>query len=356
MSTRATWVLTVVSETTSSSAISALESPRASELEDLELARGELVEAARRLGRRRGGARELLDQAPGDRRRQQRLALGHDADPGHELLGRDVLEQEAAGPGAQRLVDVLVEVEGGQHQHPHRALAGGGDDPARRLDAVELGHADVHEHDVGLEVVGHRHRLGAVGGLADDVEVVLGVEDHLEPGAHERLVVGDQDANGHLGGLLRHGREGSRAHACSARPSTGIRARTSTPAKASAARPAPRRRAAAPSASTTMRRARATTPCSSAAIRERSSATACSAHGSASSSLAAARSSRQAGAVAQQAPPAPARRRSRASPDEVDAWSTLGSRSGRAVTSATSQATPVASARPRGWRRSSRRR
>ncbi len=43
-----------------------------------------------------------------------------------------------------------------------------------------------------------RHRLAAVGGLADDVEVVLGVEDHLEAGADERLVVCDQDANHRL--------------------------------------------------------------------------------------------------------------------------------------------------------------
>ena len=39
-----------------------------------------------------------------------------------ELLGRHVLEQEAAGPRAQRLVDVLVEVERGEHEHAHGRL------------------------------------------------------------------------------------------------------------------------------------------------------------------------------------------------------------------------------------------
>ena len=34
----------------------------------------------------------------------------------------------------------------------------------------------------------------AVGGLADDLEVGLGVEDHAEAAAHERLVVGEHDA------------------------------------------------------------------------------------------------------------------------------------------------------------------
>ena len=38
-------------------------------------------------------------------------------------------------------------------------------------------------------------RLGAVGRLADHVDVLLGVEDHPEAGAHQRLVVGDQDAD-----------------------------------------------------------------------------------------------------------------------------------------------------------------
>ena len=36
-------------------------------------------------------------------------------------------------------------------------------------------------------------RLGAVGRLGDDLEVRLGVEDHLQPVAHERMVVGDED-------------------------------------------------------------------------------------------------------------------------------------------------------------------
>jgi hypothetical protein len=148
--------------------------PSRDEAEDLELARGQLVEA---LGRRRrgGGAGELLDQPLGDRRRQQRLAGGHDADARRELLGRHVLEQEAAGAGAQRLVDVLVEVERGEHEDAGRRVPARGDHLARGLDAVELGHADVHEHDVGLEPARGVDRLAAVGRLADDVEVLLGV-------------------------------------------------------------------------------------------------------------------------------------------------------------------------------------
>ena len=39
-----------------------------------------------------------------------------------------------------------------------------------------------------------RQRFRAVRRLADDLHVVLGVENHPEPGADERLVVDDQDA------------------------------------------------------------------------------------------------------------------------------------------------------------------
>jgi hypothetical protein len=42
-------------------------------------------------------------------------------------------------------------------------------------------------------VAGQPDRLAAVGGLADHLEVGLGVQDHPEPGPHQRLVVGDQD-------------------------------------------------------------------------------------------------------------------------------------------------------------------
>jgi hypothetical protein len=143
----------------------------------------------------RSGARaagELLDQPPGDGRREQRSAGGHDADRGHELLLGDILEQEAARPRAQRLVDVLVEVEGGEHEH---ARPVGHRDAARGLDAVDARHADVHEHDVGQCLPRARDRLGAVARLADDLDVGLRAQDHAKARAHEALVVGEQDAD-----------------------------------------------------------------------------------------------------------------------------------------------------------------
>ena len=112
-----------------------------------------------------------------------------------ELLGLLVLQDEAAGAGAERLVDVLVEVEGREDQDP--GLAVGREDLPGGLKAVQLGHPNVHEHDVGLKARSLMNGLVAVGGLGHDVDVVLAGEQHPEARAHHRLIVGHEDADGH---------------------------------------------------------------------------------------------------------------------------------------------------------------
>ena len=107
----------------------------------------EVVELLRRRGPRHPG--ELLDHAPRDRGREKRVAGGDRADRGDQLLGRIVLEDEAAGAGSERLVDVLVEVERREDQDPRAAV--GGEDAPGRLEPVELGHPDVHQDDGRVE-------------------------------------------------------------------------------------------------------------------------------------------------------------------------------------------------------------
>ena len=115
-----------------------------------------------------------------------------------QLLGRRVLEQEAARTGPQRLVDVLVEVERGQDQDP-RPLVSPVEQPPGRLETVDVRHPDVHQDHVRLRLPGREHGLEPVGSLADDLDVGLGVEDHPEPGPDEGLVVDDQDLDAHAG-------------------------------------------------------------------------------------------------------------------------------------------------------------
>ena len=117
----AMWVLTVLSVMYSSSAISLLVRPRAT--------------AARTCSSRsvsgstgcRGGAPgpavgERLEQPGGDARGDQRVAVGGGVDGLGEQRRPGVLEQEAAGAGPQRGVDVLVEVEGGDDDDGERVV------------------------------------------------------------------------------------------------------------------------------------------------------------------------------------------------------------------------------------------
>src|SRR5262249_1504833 len=65
------------------------------------------------------------------------------------------------------------------------------------LQAVEHRHAHVHEDHVGAQTGGLGDGLPAVHGLADDLDVGLGVQQHGEPGPHHALVVGHHHADRH---------------------------------------------------------------------------------------------------------------------------------------------------------------
>ena len=136
---------------------------------------------------------ELLDQPARDAWREQRLAGRDDAHRGEQLVGQRVLEQETAGACTQRAVDVLVEIERGEDQHARRDARVR--DRARGFQPVHLGHADVHEHDVGAFARHDLHCLDPVGCFADHVDVGCRTEKDDEPAPDERLVVGDGDAD-----------------------------------------------------------------------------------------------------------------------------------------------------------------
>src|ERR671919_1010542 len=121
----------------------------------------------------------------------------HDADRLDQPLARRVLEQEASGARSQRAEDVFVEVECREHEHSGRRLDCAARQLRCRLDSIHVGHADVHQDDVGSQLAHAVDRLPAVGSLADDLEPGLRVEEQSEAGAHELLVVDDQHADAH---------------------------------------------------------------------------------------------------------------------------------------------------------------
>ena len=110
---------------------------------------------------------QLLDQALGHRRREDRLATGEHVDGPGELAGRGVLEQVATGAGLQGVEHVGVQVEGGQDQHRRRVRERC--DLAGRGDTVQDRHLQVHEYDVRVMRPRTGHRLCAVGSLGHKV-------------------------------------------------------------------------------------------------------------------------------------------------------------------------------------------
>ena len=70
------------------------------------------------------------------------------------------------------------------------------DDLARGLDAVQLRHLDVHHDDVGLQLLRQRDRLRAVDGLTHDLDQVIRSEQGAQAAPEDRVVVGDQRADG----------------------------------------------------------------------------------------------------------------------------------------------------------------
>jgi hypothetical protein len=92
-------------------------------------------------------------------------------------------------------------------------VVGLGEDPASRLEPVDVGHLDVHEHDVGMPPADEVDCVATVPGPPDDADPGLFLEDRSEARSHERLIVGDQHGHGFLFGSEHGGTVVTRAGA-----------------------------------------------------------------------------------------------------------------------------------------------
>jgi hypothetical protein len=138
------------------------------------------------------------------------------------------LRRKPAAPVRESGEYDLVEVEGRDDEHvDRRARRGMGEQPRGR-DPVHPRHADVHADDVAGAAVGERDDLDAVGGLSDDLDVGLGLEDRAQPAAPGGLVVGSSTrmavmARAPLRSRSSWAREAPHGRAGRGRPGTGGR-------------------------------------------------------------------------------------------------------------------------------------
>lgn len=133
----------------------------------------------------------------------QCVSVGGGVDGLGQQGGSGVLEQEPAGAGFERPVDILVEVEGGDDHDRQGVGDVGAGEASGGFDAVHQRHSDVEQADVGAQLERQADCLAPVGGRADHFDVGLGVEQHRQPGAHDGLVVGDEDPDAHRGVPVR---------------------------------------------------------------------------------------------------------------------------------------------------------
>jgi hypothetical protein len=110
---------------------------------------------------------------------------------------RYVLEEEAACPRSQRREYVLVDIEGGQHEHPDPGCPRVGGYLPGRLNAVQQRHPDVHEQHIRTLPAGQRDRLFPGGCLPGELHVTSQAELDPEAISHQRLIIGNRHPDGH---------------------------------------------------------------------------------------------------------------------------------------------------------------
>lgn len=66
---------------------------------------------------------------------------------------------------------------------------------ASGFNAVEVGHLNIHQHHIGLQLLGQRDGLLTVAGFAHHCRFRSRTKDRPQTVAEERMVIGNEDLN-----------------------------------------------------------------------------------------------------------------------------------------------------------------
>ena len=177
----------------SASAISAFDNPRAIS-SSTSRSRAVRSSSGRRAADPVPVLRHPLDHPAGDRGRQERSPPATVWIAVSSSSGLLRLRRNPRRSRAERPEDVVVLLERGQDHDPD--LRSGRDQLSRRRDAVEVGHADVHQHHVRVQQPGAVDRVAPVAGLADHLDGGVARQHPAQAGSHQVVVVHDQHSNG----------------------------------------------------------------------------------------------------------------------------------------------------------------
>ncbi len=105
-------------------------------------------------------------------------------------------EEEPGCSRTERLIDVFVELEGGQNDDARWRFKAS-DQFLGGVETVAVGHPNVHEYDIWVESGYDFDDLVAVCCFSDDTKIGLVVDDGSQPDSDHRVVVGEYHPYGH---------------------------------------------------------------------------------------------------------------------------------------------------------------
>src|SRR3569623_423604 len=152
-------------------------------LQDLPFARTQAIQRARGMA----FVDVIVDQHPGDLLAEIMIAGAHRAHRAHQLPARGLLEEIALRARLKRLENMFCAVEHRLDQD----TAGGAGFPYRtsRVDAVELRHGDVHDHDRWLEALLFAYRLAPVRGITDHAYVGFSLQQAAQTVPYHAVII-----------------------------------------------------------------------------------------------------------------------------------------------------------------------